>query len=87
LETSPILGGLWSYRVNGFLSGGRLSNGRNSFVFQQAVYEFGFETDRHPPQAFIFRAVFVNSKRFFSNKRATHNGFDETCAASQVTAS
>jgi len=46
--------------------------------FDFAVYELSFETCRHPCQAFIFRAAFVNQQRFFSKSERRASARDET---------
>jgi len=58
------------------LNDGRLSIGRNSFGFiekSQTVYDFGLETNRHPPGIHLFGDKwFIN--RFFIKQTETRRG-------------
>jgi hypothetical protein len=55
---------------NGLISGGCLTNGRNSNLEKQvSAHEFSLETNRHPRRAFIFLATNGLSIGSLSNKQ------------------
>ncbi len=70
-----LTSGLWSYRVVA-LNDGRLSIGWNSFGLiekSQTVYDFGLETDHHPPGIHLLGDKwFIN--RFLLKQTETRRG-------------
>jgi hypothetical protein len=59
---------------NGLISGGRLTNGRNSNLeIQVSAHEFSFETDRHLPSIHLFGDKWLIN-RFFIKQTETRRG-------------